>query len=146
MPFVFGTGGVQKHIQAIQGHVPKLLRMFGIEFYSGVTISTPVDTGRARYSWNVSVDTPDFSVAAPAPAEWKGQSQGGSAYYHLDTGKAAKYFTPDKVKENSTIYISNSAPYIGRLNNGWSRQASARFVELVFENVVNKMNTFLSRK
>lgn len=146
MPFVFGTGGVKKHIQATKAHVPKLLRMFGIEYYRQVTISTPVDTGRARYSWTVAVDTPDFSVAAPAPAEWKGQSQGGAAYYQLDTEKAAKYFTPDKVKDNSTVYIANSVPYVGKLNNGWSRQAPARFVELAFENVVNKINTYLTKK
>lgn len=139
MPFVFGKGGVARHIQAVKDRVPKLLRSFGVEFYRQVTIATPVDTGRARYSWTCAVDRPDFTITAPAPDGWEGQSSGGAAYYSLDATRAANYFTPDKVHADSTIYVANALPYIEKLNNGYSRQAPARFVELAFENAVGKL-------
>lgn len=124
---------VQKYQRMIKERVPKVMRMFMIEAYRQVTISTPVDTGRARWGWNCSVATPDLTV----PSE--GQ-------YALDSGRASKSFTQKAVTGDKITYIANAVPYIGRLNEGYSNQAPARFVELAFANAVNKLKTYLSQK
>lgn len=141
MPFLFGCHDkkVNRYIRTTRAEIPKMLRAFGIEFYRQVTISTPVDTGRARWGWTCRVDEPDLSSPHPAPDGWNGKASGGTPFYALDTEKALKFFTKESVTENSKIYICNAVPYIERLNNGYSKQAPARFVELAFNNVCDKL-------
>ena len=131
--------GVMRYIKTTKERIPRMLRTFGIEFYRQVMISTPVDTGRARYSWMCSVDMPNFSIAPEAPVGWIGQSAGGSPYYSMDAMRAMELFTKDAVKADSRIYVVNALPYIEALNNGHSRQAPARFVEMSFEVAVKKL-------
>ena len=109
------------------------MRMFMVEFYRQVTISTPVDTGRARYGWNCSIGTPDLNI----PPE--GQ-------YNLDASRATGVFTVKNVTGKDTLYISNAVPYIGDLNDGWSSQAPARFVELSFGTSVRKLDKYSGDK
>lgn len=110
----------------------KAQRMFGIELYRQLTIATPVDTGRARWGWNCSIRKEDDTIPPEAPGHKKN-------YYRLDAGRAAAIFTMSNVNGVDTIYISNAVPYIVKLNEGWSRQAPARFFELCFENAVLKL-------
>lgn len=73
---------------------------------------TPVDTGHARANWVPSVGDP-FSSEVDGDAA----SQAGVAQvlgYQLGDGAA---------------WISNNVPYILRLNDGWSAQQPAGFVE-----------------
>lgn len=133
MNFKLGCGdrGVQYYIQLRKSMVPKCMRMFMVEFYRQVTISTPVDTGRARWGWNCSIGSPDLTI----PAEGK---------YSIATARATTVFTVRAVKEAPDLFIANAVPYIGRLNDGSSKQAPARFVELAFINVVRKLETYIS--
>jgi len=88
-----------------------ILRAQAFQLYSHLKLVTPVDTGRARNSWYISYTPAQFKDAAviPPPA------------------------TPSLVVNNEvqpqSIYITNGVPYIEDLNNGSSKQASARFIE-----------------
>lgn len=128
MNFKLGVGdpNVKRYIKINAARPQRVMRSFGIEFYRQVTIATPVDTGRARWGWNCSVGSPDLTI----PAENK---------YNLDASRATKSFTAQVVSNADRIYISNAVPYIGKLNDGWSSQAPARFVELCFTNAVDKL-------
>lgn len=81
-----------------------------------VTLATPVKTGRARANWRVGIGSP---VQGTTDAE----DQGGQATVQA---AKAKINTADS---DDDIFISNSLPYIGELNNGSSAQAPAGFVE-----------------
>lgn len=133
MNFQLGVGdkGVQRYIKVRKEAVPRCMRMFMVEFYRGVTISTPVDTGRARWGWNCSISSPDLTIPS------KGE-------YSIDAGRAVNTFTVTAISGNDTLYIANAVPYIGKLNDGYSRQASARFVELSFENAADKLEKYIS--
>ena len=133
MNFKLGCGdkGVQRYIQLRKSMVPKCMRMFMVEFYRQVTISTPVKTGRARWGWNCSINTPDLTV----PAEGK---------YRIAATRATTVFSVQAVKEMPDLYVANAVPYIGNLNNGSSQQAPARFVELAFENALQKLEIYIS--
>lgn len=137
---------VQKYQKKIKERVPKVMRMFMIEAYRQVTISTPVDTGRARWGWNCSVGNPDLTVPASAPKGWIGRSKGGTEFYGQDFTRSKKTFSVKAVSGDKTTYIANAVPYIGILNEGYSDQSPARFVELAFVNAVNKLKIYLLQK
>lgn len=86
---------------------------------------TPVATGRASASWNVSMNTPNRAV------------------------QPATYFNPkNSVKDGKVelegfrlgqkIWWTNALPYIYYLNHGSSKQAPAGFVEMGIEEGINK--------
>lgn len=94
--------------------------MAGIQAYSDVSVKTPVDTGRARYSWYCSINTIDYTTTPEG--KWV-----------FDPLRASKAFASAKPSDN--LYIANSTPYIKSLNQGSSTQAPARFVEMTVEKV-----------
>lgn len=132
MNFTLGTGDgkVKRYISLRKKAVPKCMRFFMVRFYRECTLSTPVDTGRARWGWNCSISTPDLTI----PPE--GQ-------YTLDTQRASNTFTISAIFDKNILYISNAVHYVGRLNEGWSKQAPARFVELAFENSYEKLTDYI---
>ena len=115
-------GGAEKIKQIFDRRVTKLMKAATIEFFRQVTISTPVDTGRARVGWKPSINVPSSYV----PPEGK---YGMPAIPKLGT-----------ITVRDTIYITNNLPYIKRLNNGYSRQAPARFVESAAARVQNAIS------
>lgn len=74
--------------------------------------STPVDTGHARANWIPSVGRENTVEATDTSLQTAGTAQVLS--YKLAQG---------------WLYITNVAPYIRRLNDGYSGQAPALFVE-----------------
>ena len=132
MHFNLGVGDkrVKRYINIQKQFIPKCMRMFMVEFYRQCTISTPVDTGRARWGWNCSIGSPNLTV----PAEGK---------YTLDVARANDTFTVSAVSGKETLYVSNAVPYIWKLNDGYSRQAPARFVELSFDNSFQKLTLYI---
>lgn len=132
MHFNLGVGDkrVQKYINIQKQAIPKCMRMFMVEFYRQCSISTPVDTGRARWGWNCSIGSPDLSVPA-------------NGTYTMDVSRADDTFTVTAVSGKDTLYVANAVPYIGRLNEGYSKRAPARFVELSFETAFQKLSQYI---
>lgn len=96
--------------------VSLVTRKVALEALSGVVMRTPVDTGRARGGWGVSIGS--SSEGGERPADKSGAStlaQGGSVI-------AAQRGFQQVVLENNVVYI-------GRLNEGHSAQAPEGFVE-----------------
>lgn len=91
-----------------------------------VVLATPVDTGRARSNWIVSLQAPILAEREPyAPGEGLGISERANAQGAIDQGK-------DRInaaKPGQTIFISNNVYYIGFLNDGTSAQAARGFVQ-----------------
>lgn len=84
---------------------------------STVIPATPVDTGRARGNWQVSVDRPVTS-----PRERLDKT--GMTTVAEGQSRASAY------RKGNVIYITNNVPYIGQLNAGSSAQAPANFVDM----------------
>lgn len=115
-------GGAEKIKQIFDRRVTKLMKAATFEFFRTITISTPVDTGRARAGWTLSINVPSGYV----PPEGK---------YGMPSMPKLGNFTVKDV-----IYISNNLPYIVPLNNGHSEQAPARFVESSAARVQNAVS------
>lgn len=115
-------GGVEKIAAITRRNVAQVMQLATVEFYRQVIIATPVDTGRARNGWNITVDVPSTTV----PPEGK---------YSMPNVEEHGLSTIISVTPEQVIYITNRVFYIERLNEGYSRQAPARFVELAAERV-----------
>ena len=97
------------------------VRKIALELYDGVTKKPPVDTGRAKGNWNMSVGRKDTSTNDNATSTPQGQP-------------AKKPFLI-KGSGVSVIYITNSLPYIYALEHGHSQKASAGMVAVTVNEV-----------
>lgn len=81
-------------------------KTYAFALYSSIVKKTPVDTGRARGNWNISINTPDLSIDEnidknKVPAKIKKNQQ-----------------ELEKAKKDESIFISNNLPYIEKLEYG----------------------------
>ena len=93
----------------------------GFDCFAGIVKRTPVDTGRARGNWMVSLGSaveavvdsgPTISNDEPVPSALKNEGLS----------------TISKSKPGQDIVISNNLPYIVRLEEGHSKQAPTGMV------------------
>ncbi len=80
---------------------------------------TPIDTGRASASWNVSLNGANIRVQPPE-------------YFNPGQPWLDGEFNVDQFMMGDSIHISNNLPYIRKLNDGHSQQAPKMFVEKQF--------------
>jgi len=106
----------------------RLVRRCALAADQALVVSTPVDTGRARSNWLVSLDQPVTSPREEYFPGAEGSTGGPNAQAAIDQGRRV-IETYDGDSPGASIYIANNLPYIGRLNEGWSAQAPAGFVE-----------------
>lgn len=83
-------------------------------------LGTPIDTGWARNNWIPNIGSPvqeavgsEDNPASAAAAQQQGITSVLTSY-KLNRG---------------SIFISNNVPYIGRLNDGHSRQSPRNFIQ-----------------
>lgn len=102
-------------------------RKLAIDLFTSIVRRTPVDTGRARVSWNINAGRPDLDVAP------KGRYPENQALAKIgDLGAGTPF---------SAIYITNNLPYITVLEDGSSTQAPNGMVKVSLQSLV----TFLNR-
>ncbi|WLY87193.1 hypothetical protein [Vibrio phage vB_VibM_83AMN] len=95
---------------------------------------TPVKSGMARTNWRIS--TTPVGAVIPAPAS----PQAGVVDAIAQGQLAVRNSRP-----NTDIYVFNYAPYIGKLNRGWSVQAPANFVRQALEATVRSIQNRTTR-
>lgn len=86
--------------------------------------NTPVDTTAALSNWRVSDGPLAAAIAAHVPGS-QGSTRGASIAVALAEAEAAIRAR----RYAKALVIFNTIPYIQRLNEGYSRQAPAGFVE-----------------
>lgn len=126
MKFDFSPSGIKQYLKKLEEDAAKVNRENAISAFQIVSIKTPVYTGNARWNWWCSVGSPSGKYE-----EHNGLS--------IDTSRALTF---EGVTINDVLYVSNSTPYIKRLNEGWSKQAPARFVEMAVEEIKNRRRRF----
>lgn len=128
-----------------------------------VVTETPVDTGTARSNWIMTIDQiANYTIPAYVPYiktdSWtygaRAKDRSAGVKHVLGTGDkeetanlvaalaqhfvALQRFDPEV---NDTIYITNSLPYIEKLNLGYSLQTDAGFVERAVDVGVEAIRT-----
>lgn len=132
----------------VEKNADHLVRTCALAIDGAVVIATPVDTGRARANWQVQLDNPATSTREPFSPGHEGSTGGDNARAAIEEGKGviASY---KGGRPNACIHITNNLPYIGRLNDGWSAQAPAAFVEkgiMVGVKAIRNAGGIVSRK
>jgi hypothetical protein len=104
-----------------------MIKRVALDIDSALVLTTPVDTGRARSNWQVSIGkTAAGTIDQPAsPSETIGNAK----------SELAKLRDSD-----SSVHITNNLPYIQRLNEGWSPQQPAGFVDQAIATVVGAIH------
>lgn len=98
----------------VEGSLTDTLRTVALDAFAGIGLATPVRSGLARANWNISVNTVDKTTTEnTSQPDYIGEAQAATA----------------GLKVTDTVYLTNNLPYIKRLNNGYSKQAPASFVE-----------------
>lgn len=104
---------IRKVARDIEPAVDDTLRKVALVANQTLIMATPVDTGRARANWQVSINATVDSETGDTNAQ---------AAIERNKGVIADY-------QGGEIIIQNNVPYIEALNNGSSSQAPAGFVE-----------------
>lgn len=119
MKFKMDKAGINAYIKQLEKRImyveKKSVEYLWTELYN----KTPVRTGAARSSWNISVNTPN---------------------YYFDKNKTTNQLVIPNYKFTDNLVIATGCPYIHILNNGWSQQAPANFVEMAYINTKNYVN------
>jgi len=112
------------------GNLPKavnqIVRKSALAIDQTIVMATPVDKGRARSNWIVSLGLPVLTEIEPyAPGSKLGIGEAANAAAAIEQAKS----TLNNRQPEQTIYITNNLDYIEKLNRGSSAQAPAMFVE-----------------
>lgn len=97
-------------------------RKLALEVLDGVVRRSPVDTGRFRGNWMVSLDHASEETR-------QGTDKDGAATF------AAGQAVIDQAQPGQDIYGSNNLPYAEVLELGWSKQAPVGLVAVTLEDV-----------
>lgn len=112
-------GQVDRIMGELDQHIETQLRRATFEIGSQLIASTPVDFGRARANWIATVGQ-QFPGVIGLPG----------VHMTPDEARASLELVASTYKlEMGPIYITNNLEYIQRLNDGYSQQAPALFVE-----------------
>ena len=103
---------LKKFSKVVDVEIATVRRKISFDLLKAITDRTPVDTGRAAVSWNLSEGTPDTSVAG----EGDHGGAGGRATA-VNRGLAVLTNNPFAVS-----YIVNALPYIQALEFGHSKK------------------------
>lgn len=116
---------LERKAKAIDEAASKTAVDTALAIVGDLAYKTPVDTSQALSNWIVTLDTPSGQQIKPHYAGSQGSSQRSSAAQTINNAKAVL----KNKKPGQAIFITNNLPYIKRLNDGYSAQAPAGFVE-----------------
>lgn len=113
--------------------VNRVVRETALLIDRDLVLGTPVDTGRARANWQVNVGSPETESIPAYVGGAKGSTGAANAQAAIAQGEAAI----GARQPGQSIFISNNLPYIARLNDGYSAQAPAGFVQTTIQRAVD---------
>jgi hypothetical protein len=118
-----------ERMESLAGAVPDASVSLGNEAAMAMvrylTLNTPVDTSRALSNWQIGLGRPFMFDVGPFVEGKYGSTEAQSREQAI---KAAQYLLSFR-KPGQTIYLSNNAPYIRKLNDGYSKQSAGGFIE-----------------
>jgi hypothetical protein len=117
---------IEKFSKDVGLEINLVVRKISLDAYTRVTKKTPVDTGRARANWNLSV-----------------------GYIDTKTTKSVMQKSPMLSKNTGltkAIYITNSLPYINALEHGHSKQAPRGMVGVTMNELKVGMSKYVMGK
>jgi len=109
--------------QRLRQHVLTYQKKLAFDVLEGIVVMTPVDTGRAKGNWFVTL------VAPAVEYDWAKRDPGGGVTISEGSTRI------QALSAYGAIYITNNLPYIVPLEKGHSRQSPAGMVRLTLDRV-----------
>lgn len=103
-------------------------KRIGMAALDRIVMRSPVDTGRFRGNWNVSIGRRDLTVTPNLDKSGRETMAKGQAII-------------EGLQDIQVVYLTNNLPYAGRLEDGWSMQAPTGMVAVT----VAEIETMFSR-
>lgn len=123
------TFDVTKWARKANGNVDAAIRKIAFDMGARIIMRTPVRTGRARANWMFATGSPNITNTKdvdPYRVPVNGQGLGrAAAKDRLSDGLAS--YSP---RRDKSLFLTNSLPYIGKLEYGHSQQAPAGMVRV----------------
>lgn len=107
--------------------VEVVARKLTIDAWGKLVKRTPVDTGRARASWAISVSEP-YAGPPPLPGQHGMPSEPGVA----------------EIDGTTAIFITSNLPYMEALENGHSGQAPNGMVRITVAEIAAEIDSMLA--
>lgn len=117
--------------------VDKVVRKVALVLDQTLVLATPVDTGRARSNWLVSIGQPRTDEINPYSELEQGTDPSKAG--ERANAQAAINQGQEQIANRDpgeTIHVTNNVEYIGDLNDGTSAQAPAGFVQMAVQTAV----------
>jgi len=113
---------LNKFADSIGVKTETVLKKISLQTFTGVVQKTPVDSGRARASWVIGIEKPVNSPVLPENQEFDPQQAADFSFQEISE--------LNNLGPESTVFISNSLPYIEVLEEGSSQQAPEGMVAI----------------
>lgn len=123
-----------KYADTKKMQIDTVRKKVAMSIFTQVVQKTPVDTGRARGNWQISVGEDTTSTTDRKDKKKKGAKP---SFLSDEAGKL------NACKGDETIYISNNLPYIQKLEYGSSKQAPNGIVGITMANVQRNIENFI---
>lgn len=137
---------LKKFSEKIDVRLELVVKKVAIEIHDDIVVRTPVDTGRARASWNIGLGDADLSVADEnfGKKSTDGSAREANGQKALSAAKS-KQSVIENVQPYQDVFITNNLPYIKRLEEGSSKQAPSGMVALALANAEYKIEKELAK-
>lgn len=127
--------------------VDTVLQRLALDIMGRIILRTPVDTGRARSSWDLSIGVPseyvpperNVSLSKIAPQSFTLSAGAGGA---VDTKALA---TAQGITAKQPVFIVSNLDYIEALENGHSKQAPVGMVVISLAEVEAEIELILAK-
>ncbi|WP_018229677.1 HK97 gp10 family phage protein [Methyloversatilis universalis] len=123
---------ISRFVEKTNGNIERAARQAVVLAAQGLIMRTPVDTGRARANWVFGAGAINYEVVETRTDRSGGATQGAIAAAVMTVRIASVPY----------LYVSNSLPYVQRLEDGWSQQAPAGMVKATLAELPRQIEAF----
>jgi hypothetical protein len=107
---------LEKALEGFEGSASDLKRHVALDLLTRVVERTPVDTGRARANWQVSINGPTTAPIRYTRASHIAAERNERSVYNQTVEQGSEVI--ETVQEGESIWLTNNLPYIEVLEQG----------------------------
>lgn len=123
---------ISRFVEKANGNIERAARQAVVLAAQGLIARTPVDTGQARGNWVFGAGAINYEVVDTRTDRTGSATQGAIAAAVMTVRIASVPY----------LYVTNSLPYIQRLEDGWSQQAPAGMVKATLAELPRQIEAF----